>query len=40
MFWNYSYYVAREGLTMCQDGFGNVTPSTIVPAADFVSVGK
>ncbi len=40
MFWNYFYYVAREGLTMCQDGFGNVTPSTIVPAADFVSVGK
>ena len=40
MFWNYSYYVAREGLTMCQDGFGNVTPSTIVPAADFVSVSK
>ena len=40
MFWNYSYYVAREGLTMCQDGFGNVTPSTIVPAADFVSVGE
>lgn len=40
MFWNYSYYVAREGLTMCQDGFGNVTPSTIVPAADFISVGK
>lgn len=40
MFWNYSYYVAREGLTMCQDGFGNVTPSTIVPAADFFSVGK
>lgn len=40
MFWNYSYYVAREGLTMCQDGFGNITPSTIVPAADFVSIGK
>ena len=40
MGWNYSDYVAREGLTMCQDGFGNVTPSTIVPAADFVSVGK
>lgn len=40
MFWNYSYYVARDGLTMCQDGFGNVTASTIIPSADFTSVGN
>lgn len=39
MFWNYAYYVAQGGVTeMCQDGFGNVTPSSIKVAPDYKSV--
>lgn len=41
MFWNYTYYVAQDGITdIFQDGFGNVTPSTMVPAADFETRGE
>ena len=39
MFWNYSYYVAQDGITeIPQDGFGNVTASTLGIAEDYVSV--
>ncbi len=39
MFWNYSYYVAQDGITKIpQDGFGNVTASTLGIAEDYVSV--
>ncbi len=39
MFWNYSYYVAQDGITeIPQDGFGNVTASTLGIAGDYVSV--
>lgn len=39
MFWNYSYYVAQDGITeIPQDGFGNVTASSLGTAEDYVSV--
>lgn len=39
MFWNYTYYVAQDGIVeIPQDGFGNVTPATLKVADDYVSV--
>lgn len=39
MFWNYVYYVGQDGITnIIQDGFGNVTPSTVDVADDYQSV--
>ncbi len=39
MFWNYSYYIGQDGITnIIQDGFGNVTPSTVSVADDYQSV--
>lgn len=39
MFWNYTYYVGQEGITgFQQDGFGNLTPSTVTVADNYASV--
>lgn len=39
MFWNYSYYVAQDGITeIPQDGFGNVTGSTLKVSGSYTSV--
>ena len=39
MFWYYTYYVAQDGITeMPQDGFGNVTASTVAISDDYCSV--
>lgn len=41
MFWNYTYYVAHDGITgMEQDGFGNLCVSSIQVADDYASVGE
>ncbi|MBC5580721.1 ABC transporter substrate-binding protein [Anaerofilum sp. BX8] len=41
MFWNYTYYVAQDGVTeMYPDGFGNLTANTVGLADGFASVAE
>ena len=41
MFFNYSYYVAQDGVTdMYQDGMGNLTVGTVSVADDYTSVAE